>query len=46
MKEIKRLGGWQCWVDIYKDYVVKTPKNREEIEYKIKKFLIWKNKLE
>tara|TARA_Y100000310_G_scaffold29221_2_gene27710 strand:+ start:2966 stop:3589 length:624 start_codon:yes stop_codon:yes gene_type:complete len=45
MKKIKRLGGWQCWVDIYDKYVIKTPKNREEIEEEVKKFLIWKKKL-
>ncbi len=46
MKKIKRVGGWQCWVDIYEDYVIKTPKNREEIQREVKKFLIWKNKLD
>jgi hypothetical protein len=45
MKRIKRLGGWQCWVDIYDKYVIKTPKDREEIEEEVKKFLIWKKKL-
>ena len=42
----ERLGGWQFWVDIYDDYVIKTPKNREEVEEEVKKFLIWKNKIE
>ena len=43
---VKRLGGWQCWVDVHRDYVIKTPKNREEIKEEVKKFLAWKNKLE
>ena len=35
-KPIKRLGGWQCWADIYDDHVIKTPKSRKEIQEKIK----------
>ncbi len=46
MEKIKRLGGWQCWVEVYKNYVIKTPKNREEIEHEVRKFLTWKGKLE
>ena len=46
MEQNKRLGGWQCWVDLYKDYVIKTPKNRGEIKEKIEEFLKWENKLE
>jgi transcriptional regulator of heat shock response len=46
MEQNKRLGGWQCWVDFYEDYVIKTPKNREEIKEKIEKFLRRKNKIE
>src|SRR3989344_6308283 len=46
MEQNKRLGGWQCWVDLYNDYVIKTPKNREEIKEKIEEFLKWENKLE
>ena len=46
MEQNKRLGGWQCWVDLYKDHVIKTPKSREEIKEKIEKFLRWKNKLD
>ncbi|MFH1501116.1 MAG: hypothetical protein ABIE22_04200 [archaeon] len=41
----KRLGGWQCWVDLYDNYVIKTPKSREEIKEEVEKFLRWKNKL-
>jgi len=46
MAENKRLGGWQCWVDLYDSYVIKTPKSREEIKEEVEKFLRWKNKLE
>ena len=42
----KRLGGWQCWVDLHKDYVIKTPKSRNEIKQEVEKFLRWKDKLE
>lgn len=35
----KRYGGWQCWVDIYKDYVIKTPKTKKEIYETIKRYL-------
>jgi|TARA_Y100000034_G_scaffold22498_1_gene25952 hypothetical protein len=42
----KRLGGWQCWVDLYDSYVIKTPKSRKEIKQEVEKFLRWKNKLE
>ncbi len=42
----KRLGGWQCWIDIYEGYVIKTPKNKKEIETEVRKFLAWKSKLE
>lgn len=34
-----RKGGWQCWVDIYNDHVVKTPKSREEIESTVSRYL-------
>jgi hypothetical protein len=46
MTENKRLGGWQFWVDLQEDYVIKTPRNRDEIKEKVEKFLRWKNKLE
>ncbi|MAG39351.1 hypothetical protein CMI41_00065 [Candidatus Pacearchaeota archaeon] len=46
MTENKRLGGWQFWVDLYDDYVIKTPKNRNEIKEEVEKFLRWKNKLD
>jgi hypothetical protein len=46
MSKNKRLGGWQFWVDFYEDYVIKTPKNKKEIEEEVEKFLRWKNKLE
>lgn len=37
MKEI--LGGWQCWVDLKKDYVIKTFKTKKEIKEAIKRYL-------
>jgi len=37
--ETIRKGGWQCWVDIYSDYVIKTPKTRKEISKTIKRYL-------
>lgn len=46
MEQNKRLGGWQCWVELYNSYVIKTPKSREEIKQEVEKFLRWKNKLE
>jgi hypothetical protein len=46
MKPKKRLGGWQCWVDVYDSYVIKTPKSRDEIREEVEKYLRWKNKLE
>ncbi|MCK4552680.1 hypothetical protein KAT80_00560 [Candidatus Pacearchaeota archaeon] len=46
MEQKKRLGGWQCWVDLHNSYVIKTPKNRAEIKQEVEKFLTWKNKLE
>lgn len=46
MQKNKRLGGWQFWVDLYDTYVIKTPKNKNEIKKEIEKYLIWKNKLE
>ena len=44
-KVIERKGGWQCWVEIYKNHVIKTPKSRKEVEKEVRKFLIWKNKI-
>ncbi len=41
---VKRLGGWQVWVDVYKDYVVKTPKTKKEIAVEVKEFLKWQKK--
>jgi len=46
MQQNKRLGGWQFWVDLYDNHVIKTPKSREEIKEEVEKFLRWKNKLE
>jgi len=46
MKLIATREGWQCKVSIYKDYVIKEIKNREEIRDKIRKYLIKINKLE
>ncbi len=36
---IKRIGGWQVWVEVYKDYVIKTPKSKKEIKETIKRYL-------
>ena len=41
-----RKGGWQCWVDIYDTYVVKTPKSRKEIEETVSKYLNHIGKIE
>jgi hypothetical protein len=38
MKMIKK-DGWQFWVEIYDDYVIKTPKKKEEIAVNVKKYL-------
>jgi|TARA_Y100000034_G_scaffold106168_1_gene134689 hypothetical protein len=46
MTENKRLGGWQFWVDLHNNYVIKTPKSRNEIKEKVEKFLRWKDKLD
>jgi|TARA_B100000315_G_C14367336_1_gene491274 uncharacterized protein (UPF0335 family) len=46
MKQIKRTGGWQCWIDFYDDYVIKTPKTKEEIEENVSKYLRLINKIE
>ena len=37
MKMIKK-DGWQFWVEIYDDYVIKTPKKKEEIAVSVKKY--------
>ncbi len=34
----KRFGGWQCWVDVEKDYVIKTIKNRKEITQTVRRY--------
>ncbi len=46
MKQIKRIGGWQCWINFYKDYVIKTPKTKEEIEENVSRYLRSINKIE
>jgi hypothetical protein len=46
MKQIKRIGGWQCWINFYKDYVIKTPKTKEEIEENVSRYLKSINKIE
>ncbi len=38
-KLIRRVGGWQCWVDIYNDYVIKTIKTREEVSEAVRRHL-------
>ena len=45
-KENKRLGGWQMWVELNEDYVIKTPKVRKEIEKNVRKYLKWIGKPE
>ena len=37
-----RKGGWQVWVDVHDDHVIKTPKSRREIAREIRRFLVWK----
>jgi len=44
MKE--RLGGWQFWVEIKDDYVIKTPKNPEEVSVNVERYLKHINKME
>jgi len=39
MKSKERKGGWQVWVDLYDDHVIKTPKKRNEIEEDVKRYL-------
>jgi hypothetical protein len=41
----KRKGGWQVWVEIHKDHVIKTPKTKREIRDHIKPHLKATNKL-
>jgi hypothetical protein len=45
MKESKRLGGWQCWVEVYEDHVIKEFKTKNEIKEEVRKFLKWKGRL-
>ncbi len=35
----KRKEGWQVWVDIHKDHVIKTLKTKEEVKYGVKRYL-------
>ncbi|MAG10828.1 hypothetical protein CMI44_00750, partial [Candidatus Pacearchaeota archaeon] len=46
MKSIKIKEGWQCKVNIYRNFVIKEIKNRKDITKKIKKHLIKINKLD
>jgi len=43
-KELKE--GWQMWVELYGDHVIKTPKFRKEIEKSVRKYLKWIGKPE
>lgn len=43
---IKRVDGWQTWVDIYEDHVIKTPKSRREINKKVESWLKVEGKLD
>ncbi len=36
---VKKEGGWQFWVDIRKDYVIKTPRTKKEIKERVTKYL-------
>ncbi len=36
---MKKKEGWQVWVDIHKDHVIKTPKNRKEVRQRVKRYL-------
>lgn len=44
-KIIKKVEGWQMIVDIYEDYVIKRPKNKEQMRKKIQEHLASKKKL-
>jgi len=46
MKPQERIGGWQCWVDIYDDYVIKTFKTKSEIKESVQRYLDWIGKQE
>src|SRR3989338_10066244 len=35
----QKFGGWQFWVEVYDDYVIKTPKTKKEVEERVKSFL-------
>ncbi len=35
----KPLGGWQCWVEMKKDHVIKTFKTKKEIKETVKRYL-------
>jgi len=41
---VKRLGGWQVWVEIHRGHVIKLPKSKEEIREKVRKFVEWQKK--
>jgi hypothetical protein len=36
---MKRKEGWQVWVDVHKDHVIKTPKSKKEVRRKVKRYL-------
>jgi len=44
-KVLEKKEGWQMNVEIYEDYVIKSPKNKEQMRKKIEKHLIKKNQL-
>ena len=44
-KLIKKTEGWQMIVEIYNDYVIKHPKNKEQMRKKIQEHLASKKKL-
>ncbi len=35
----KKYGGWQCWVEMKQDYVIKTFKTKKEIAKTVKRYL-------
>ena len=37
--KLKRKEGWQMWVDLYEDHVIKIPKTRKEVTRTVKKYL-------
>lgn len=41
-----KMDGWQMWVEVYEDYVVKTLKSKKEVKEKIKSYLKFMGEIE